>query len=131
MLLRLRRYGRRLVLTYKGPPQAARHKVREELEVLVSDLDAAALILSRLGLVASFRYEKYRTEFRGPGGGAVLLDETPIGDFLELEGAPSWIDRTAARLGFGEADYITSSYGTLYVESCRGRGIVPGDMVFR
>ena len=59
-----------------------------------------------------FRYEKYRTEFRQPRrAGVAMLDETPVGVYLELEGTPHWIDRTARRLGFQESDYITASYG--------------------
>jgi hypothetical protein len=35
--------------------------------------------------------------------------------YLELEGAPGWIDRNARRLGFAESDYSTASYYGLYV----------------
>jgi adenylate cyclase class 2 len=58
------------------------------------------------------------------------LDETPIGEFLELEGEPGWIDRTARELGFSEADYITDTYGALF-EAYRARNPGAGaDMVF-
>jgi len=30
------------------------------------------------------------------------LDETPIGNFCEIEGAPRWIDATAKKLGVTE-----------------------------
>ena len=49
---------------------------------------------------------------------------------MELEGAPAWIDRTARKLGFSEKDYITSSYGRLYLEWCAGERREPGNMVF-
>ncbi len=72
-----------------------------------------------------------RTTFEASGQeGIVTLDETPIGDFLELEGPESWIDRTALRLGFGPADYITSSYAALYEEHRRIHPTVPRDMQF-
>ena len=58
------------------------------------------------------------------------LDETPIGMFMELEGTPTWIDRTARKLGFGQPDYITASYGRLYLDWCREHGVKPGNMVF-
>ncbi len=58
------------------------------------------------------------------------LDETPIGIYLELEGTPAWIDRTARRIGFREEDYITESYGRLYLDWCRKNRVKPGDMVF-
>jgi adenylate cyclase, class 2 len=132
-LVRVRQAGRRVTLTYKGPPVPSRHKEREEIEL---DLEttgarALALILDRLGFAPVFRYEKYRTEFRRPGQrGIATLDETPIGFYMELEGGPRWIDRTAKALGFAEADYITTSYGSLYREWCRTRRLKPRDMVF-
>jgi len=88
-------------------------------------------ILARLGFNPVFRYEKYRTEYeREPQQGIVTIDETPIGLFAELEGSPAWIDRTAKALGFSEPEYITKSYGRLYLEYCRDNGIEPAQMVF-
>lgn len=130
-LLRLRTYGRRHTLTYKGPPEAARHKSREEIETRVADAAEARALLERLGYQAVFRYEKYRTEWaRGDEPGQVTLDETPIGTFLELEGPARWIDRTARELGCTPRDYITASYASLYFEDCRRRGEAPQQMTF-
>jgi len=42
------------------------------------------------------------------------VDETPIGDFAELEGTPAWIDRVAAGLGVKPSEYMTLSYGRLF-----------------
>ncbi len=130
-LLRVRQTGSLGLLTFKGPAEYGKHKAREELEIELPEPATAAAILERLGFESVFRYEKYRTPFAGPEpDGLVTLDETPIGDFLELEGSPEWIDRTAARLGFTESDYITVSYAHLYRDHCRARGLEPGDMVF-
>ncbi|HPQ17134.1 MAG TPA: class IV adenylate cyclase, partial [Bryobacteraceae bacterium] len=129
-VLRVRQCGRRVLLTYKGPATRGRHKSREELETEAGDAQAIAAILSRLGFQPVFRYEKYRTEYAGKKGGVATLDETPIGVFLELEGAPDWIDRTAARLGFTPADYITASYARLYLEHRKRNRRSPKDMVF-
>jgi adenylate cyclase, class 2 len=130
-LLRVRRAGSRNTLTFKGPPVPSRHKSREELEVELSDAGKMGAILERTCLRPVFRYEKYRTEFRQPGSpGTVTLDETPIGWYLELEGAARWIDRTARTLGFSDVDYITASYGRLYQEWQPRRGEKPADMVF-
>jgi len=131
-LLRVREAGSKAKLTYKGRPGQSKHKSREELEIEVSDAGAMSAILERIGFHPAFRYEKYRTELQPRGGGGVAtLDETPIGVFLELEGPPAWIDRAARKLGFRESDYITDSYGRLYLEWCRERNIGPSDMVFR
>ena len=81
-------------------------------------------IVERLGYRRVFRYEKYRTEFHQPRrAGVAMLDETPVGVFLELEGTPHWIDRTARRLGFQESDYITASYGRVYLDWCAANGM--------
>jgi len=129
-LLRIRSVKREVILTFKGRPQNSKHKSREELEVSASDAHILAAILARLGFERVFRYEKYRTEFGRGRTGVVTLDETPIGTYLELEGEPAWIDRTARLLGFSEADYITLSYGQLYLDWCAREGCKAGDMVF-
>ena len=131
-LLRLRRTGARATVTFKGLPAAdQRYKSREEIEFDVSDPEAFAQVLDRLGYAAGFRYEKYRTKFAVPGEpGLVTIDATPIGIFLELEGAPEWIDRIAARLGFSPAEYITLSYAALYRQYREANKGAPENMVF-
>jgi adenylate cyclase class 2 len=130
-LLRLREAGGKAIVTFKGRPIESKHKSREELEIEVSDAATARLIAERLGFRAVFRYQKYRTEYKQPSrSGTATLDETPIGVYLELEGQPGWIDRTARQLGFAEKDYITSSYGRLYLDWRRNNRQKPGDMVW-
>lgn len=130
-LLRLRHAGGSALLTYKGPSIPGRHKSREEIETSVGNPNNFQLILENLGYRISFRYQKYRSEYTRRGEpGTVTLDETPIGTFFELEGPPDWIDLTARRFGFSEKDYITASYGSLYLEH-RDRNPDAGrDMVF-
>jgi adenylate cyclase, class 2 len=130
-LLRLREAGRRHTLAFKGPPRSSRYKSREEFESELSDPASMWRILEGLGYAPVFRYEKYRTEYAGPErAGTVMLDETPIGAFLELEGRPRWIDRTARALGYSPAGYIIASYGKLYLEHCQSTGIELSNMVF-
>ena len=43
-----------------------------------------------------------------------MVDETPIGNYAELEGPAEWIDAAADQLGVGRSDYITLSYGRLF-----------------
>jgi adenylate cyclase class 2 len=131
-LLRLRQAGKVHTITFKGPPVEGRHKSREEVESGFADMAAMQRILEGLGFLPVFRYEKYRTEYQeADRGGVAMLDQTPIGDFLELEGRARWIDRTARELGFSLADYITASYGKLYLEYCEAKGVAPGNMVFK
>lgn len=131
-LLRLRSYGDRFVMTVKGPVAGNEtHKVRDEFEVESSEPNALRGILDTLGYRPVWRYEKYRTEFHREGdAGEVLLDETPIGNFIELEGPADWIDRTAAELGRGPDKYILSSYGELFREYGAAHPEAGPDMTF-
>ncbi len=131
LLLRIREVGGRTILTFKGRPDPGKHKSREELELELGKPQPLTTILDRLGFLPVFRYEKYRTEFQASGNdGIATVDETPIGVYVELEGKPRWIDRTARALGFSERDYITGSYGRLYLEWCRRHGVKPAHMTF-
>jgi adenylate cyclase, class 2 len=116
-IVRIRHYGNRCVVTHKRLPDAGpgedRHKHRIETETAVADGEALAGIFRSLGLVEAFRYEKWRSEWTD-GIGHCVVDETPIGDFAELEGSPEWIDRVAVLLGVRPADYMTLSYGRLF-----------------
>lgn len=130
-LIRVRKMGPTSLLTYKGPSQPGKYKKRQEIEIGLPDASGLDEILTHIGYHPVFRYEKFRTEYARPSNtGKVLLDETPIGNYLEIEGSPRWIDRTARLLGFGHADYITRSYGYLYLAYCRERRTRPKDMLF-
>ncbi|HUI41058.1 MAG TPA: class IV adenylate cyclase [Terriglobia bacterium] len=133
-LLRLRLERGRSLLTFKGPRVGAgRFKERPEIEAGVSDGDETARMLEALGLRVAFRYEKYRTLYRrreDPGHTEAAFDETPIGIYLELEGPRAWIDKVARGLGYRQRDYITASYGRLYLGWCEAHGRTPGDMLF-
>ncbi len=130
-LLRVRRAGDLVTCTYKGPSLPGPHKQREEKEFTAASFEAVSLVFSALGYQERFRYEKYRTEFARAGQhGLAVLDETPIGCYLELEGEAEWIDRTAAELGFNTASYIASSYAKLYLQWCAANGQPVRNMVF-
>ena len=131
-LIRVRRVSNHILLTYKGPSEPSRYKKRHEIEFELPGAAPIGPILLQLGYHPVFRYEKFRTEYaRRSNQGKVLVDETPIGNYLELEGSPRWIDRTAKQLGFSKADYITRSYGYLYLAHCRERRVRPKDMLFK
>ncbi len=131
LALRLRLSGSRATLTQKGPTEQGKHKIREEHELDISDPAGMERILQNIGFQPSFLYEKYRTEFRPQDGtGVIMLDETPIGNYLELEGDADWIDRTARHLGFEESDFLPESYSALYRKYCDANGITPTNMIF-
>jgi adenylate cyclase, class 2 len=120
-ILRIRSYAGHWTLTHKrlpgaGQPGEDRHKHRIETETRIAHGAALAEFFLALGLVTAFRYEKWRTEWADPKehGAHCVIDETPIGNYAELEGPSDWIDRAALRLGITPADYITLSYGRLF-----------------
>jgi adenylate cyclase class 2 len=114
-LLRLRKYGSTWKLTHKSGGKKGRHSSRVELETGVADGKKMDAILRGLGYAPSFRYDKFRAEWTD-GEGHVVVDETPIGNFCEIEGRPRWIDATAKKLGVTLADYITKNYATLFAD---------------
>jgi adenylate cyclase class 2 len=114
-LLRIRKYGSGWTLTHKSGKRTGRHSSREELETSLGDGKKLDAILRALGYVPSFRYEKFRAEWTD-GKGQVVVDETPIGNFCEIEGPPRWIDQTAKKLGVSENDYITKNYAGLFFD---------------
>jgi predicted adenylyl cyclase CyaB len=114
--LRLRVAGKRATLTLKGPHRKSRSfKVREEFETVVRNAGQLRKILKALDLHPSFTYRKHRTVLR-KGRLVICLDETSVGDFLELEGKRHEIVRFARSLGFARADFIRKDYVQLMEE---------------
>jgi adenylate cyclase class 2 len=129
-LLRLRQYGMEWKLTHKSKSNAGRHSSRVELETPVGEGRTMDAILRALGYSPSFRYEKFRAEWTD-GKGQVVVDETPIGNFCEIEGSPRWIDATAKKLGVSSDDYITKNYATLFLEWKTATKSPADEMTFR
>jgi adenylate cyclase, class 2 len=129
-LLRLRKYGGEWKLTHKSGKKVGRHSSRIELETSVGDGKKMDLILRALGYAPSFRYEKFRAEW-SDGKGQVVVDETPIGNFCEIEGPSRWIDATAKRLGVNATDYITKNYAGLFADWKQQSGSLAEDMTFK
>jgi adenylate cyclase class 2 len=132
-LVRIRNYNGRWLLTHKRVPDSGigedRHKHRVETETELSDGAALADVFASIGFVPVFRYEKWRTEWSDDAGHCVI-DETPIGAFAELEGAPQWIDRIASELGVSQQDQLTLSYGRLFEQWREQTGSSAEDLTF-
>ena len=130
-LLRLRKFGEKWILTYKDKsgPSGGQHKSRREIETPVENGEAAARIFESLGFKPSFRYEKFRSEW-SDGKGHVVIDETPIGNYGEIEGPPEWIDSTAERLAITHEQYITLSYAELFAAWKRKTKSKAAEMTF-
>jgi adenylate cyclase class 2 len=130
-LLRIRKYGPKWTVTYKDRSRTkpGRHKSRTEIETQVQDGQALAGILEACGFRPGFTYEKFRGEW-ADGIGHVVIDETPIGDFAEIEGPPEWIDDVAQRLAISHDQYITASYAELFLKWKKKTGSKVTQMVF-
>ncbi|MGQ9672184.1 MAG: class IV adenylate cyclase [Candidatus Aminicenantales bacterium] len=114
--LRLRRAGRKIFLTFKGSPQKSRRfKVREEFETEVRNEKSLRHILRCLSLAPVFHYRKFRTVYQKDRL-KICFDETPLGDFLELEGKRNEIMKLARALGFRREDLIKKDYVELLSE---------------
>jgi adenylate cyclase class 2 len=113
-LLRLREYGPKWTLTHKAKGKTGRHKTRVENETQVADGFRMDIILRALGFAPTFRYEKFRAEW-SDGKGNVVVDQTPIGNFGEIEGPVRWIDQTARHLRVPRDNYLIDTYSELFL----------------
>jgi adenylate cyclase class 2 len=121
---RVRSYGASGSVTLKGAARVfGGMKSREELETHVASPEILSRILHGLGFVPTFRYEKYR-EVWGMGSTVVCLDETPLGPFVEIEGASSAIFRVAKSLGLEASDFLSDSYPALWFGAGRSDAMV-------
>jgi adenylate cyclase class 2 len=142
-VLRIRRFGARCILTYKGTARfSGLVKQREELELAFDgrEADMMAAILDRIGYQPWFRYEKDREIWRLGGGiGAasdpgssveICLDHTPMGDFVELEGPIEALEPACVALGLDPEKAVRGSYVTLWEEHRASNPTAPTHMVF-
>ena len=128
--LRLRRAQGRGILTFKGAAKFTQGvKSREERETAVGEPGEMEAILERLGFRRKFRYEKRSEEWRFSDCD-VALDETPIGNFVEIEGDPAAIRKAVAALALDFASAIPYSYAGLYARRRKEDPALPEDMVF-
>lgn len=130
-VLRLRRDAR-IRLTYKdehGIPLPGGGRTRFEAEVEVSDFDAMAAILDKLGFRPYMTYEKYRTTY-ALDGTEIVLDEMPYGTFVEIEGEPDAISAAVARLELTDAPPIPMGYAVLFERIKAALGLDFPDLTF-
>ena len=128
--LRVRRDHDRAVLTVKGPVLPGPVKSREELETSIGDARIAEAMLATLGFVPYFRAQKYREEYV-IGATHLMVDDAPLGVFVEVEGTPEEIGRVSALLGRTPADYRLESYMGLWRRRCHDKGMSESaDMLF-
>ena len=115
--LRLRREvyhdGEKVVLTFKGPKEKAKFKVRkeQEIEIYPGDIDNAFEMIKSLGFKKIFEYEKKRQLWE-IGECFVCLDTVPlIGTFVEVEGpGDEQIQKVMSKLFPTDLEHINTGY---------------------
>ena len=129
-LLRVRKFGRYSIATFKGPMSIEGGiKSREEVQTGIESFELAIQLFDALGYKPAFRYQKFREVWR-VNDAEVVLDRTPIGEFFEIEGAVELIKEIAAKLDFRMEDAIRQTYADLYRMHRRTRADLPENMVF-
>ena len=128
-VLRIRIESGRSFVTFKGPVQPSRMKLREEIETVVGDGVTLLRCFEHLGYQVWFRYQKYREEY-ALGDVTVTVDETPVGVFVELEGGEQGIADAARALGRTADQYVLDSYRMLFMDHRRAHGLPDTDMLF-
>jgi len=121
----------KLIVTYKGPRAAGPVKSREEIEMSVDSLDAAAAIFARLGFAQVLSFEKKRETWTLDRC-TIELDQLPqLGSFIEIEG-PSQDDVLSARekLGLTDVPLTTPTYAELVSHHLAGRGTLEATLSF-
>ncbi len=128
VVLRLRKSDR-ITLTVKKQIEKNRFKVMDEHEIEVSDFDETIMLLNLLGYKKVFRYQKRREIFRFINT-KLFFDDTPIGCFIEIEGAEDEIESIASKLGLNVENGTSKNYMEIFREHCKITGKKPNDMVF-
>jgi adenylate cyclase class 2 len=131
--LRIRTTEKGSLLTYKGKARLDRGvKTRLELESEVTAPERVAELLVELGFAPRFTYDKRRTTWRfsRPERPVVVVDETPLGLFVELEGEDRAVRTLAEELNVPESAFIAESYAALWLKAREENPSLPRDMVF-
>ena len=123
-------------ITFKGAVRDAHSvvKTREEIEVETTAPERTIELFERLGFQRSFRYQKYRTVYQVAVDGkevTVVFDETPMGNFIEIEGNESTVARVFEASGFSDTDIVRESYPELQAKRCNERDVPLEDLVFK
>jgi adenylate cyclase class 2 len=129
-LLRVRKFGKYSIATYKGPMSIEGGvKSREEVQTGVESFELAIQLFDSLGYKPVFRYQKFREVWR-VNDVEVVLDRTPIGDYFEIEGAIDVIRDIASQLDMNMDQAIRQTYLDLYRQARRTRPDLGENMIF-
>lgn len=119
-------------LAFKGPGMDAGGALaRREIEFAVGDFESAKQFLEALGFMPIVFYEKFRATFER-GGIHIMLDELPMGNFVEIEGEDvAALRRTAELLGLNWEASIKASYHALFARAAQKYGLDESQLSFK
>jgi len=128
-VLRLRQ-DKAVHFTYKDGSQLKDGALtRREIEFEVSDFENAKQFIEALGYQVIFLYEKYRMTYELDEA-HIMLDETPIGGFVEIEGELDTLKPIAKKIGLNWDAAVPTSYHALFERVCKARGLTFRDLSF-
>ena len=111
--LRLRRVGKRAILTFKQRlPTNSPIKHQREEETQVASPEAVNAILQSLGFRPALVYEKRRRRWN-LGRAEIVIDELPFGLFMEIEASEKEIVRVEKQIGAESLPPVMQTYPTL------------------
>ncbi|MFW5799368.1 MAG: class IV adenylate cyclase [Spirochaetota bacterium] len=130
LLLRLRKTGDKNILTFKGKKiDDDTYKIREEVEIEVSDFDKLKRIFEHMGYQVKLIYQKYRRTFILKKT-FITIDKLPFGNYIEIEGIKEDIDYMAGKLSLYINDDISNkNYYDIYERICNEKNIKPSPYV--
>ena len=112
-VLRLRKIGKKAILTYKERfPSTDSIKRQNEDETTVGDTDAMEAILDALGFSPRLVYEKRRATWK-LGKAEIVVDELPFGLFMEIEGPEDEIKKVERKLAIDGLKVELNTYPQL------------------
>lgn len=120
---RVRDEGDKVTMTYKQFDDASSIHGVQEVEIVVSDYDAAVAILDKTGMPRE-TYQETKREVWRHGDVEVMLDEWPwVEPFVEIEGpSEQAVRETAEALGFDWEYAVYGGVASVYVEKYANMG---------
>ena len=123
------RTGFKNTLTLKQKMKDKEFKVREEIELEISNPQKMITILKKLGFARTLIMEKYREKWQFQGA-EVVIDKLPMGVYIEIEGTKNSIQKVIEKLNLNPKEKITKTYWALWKDYSDKRGIKDENIVF-
>jgi len=129
-VLRLRQ-DNKARMTYKDASKNVQGVLdRTEIEFVVEDFEKAKKLLEAIGYKKLLFYEKYRTTYELDNT-HIMLDELPIGNFIEIEGESiDSIPEIARKLSLKWDTAIATSYSALFERVRKAKAAQIKDLSF-